>query len=150
MKVVAIDPGYGTGWATYNTLTGEFESGEVFSFDDAYDKIDALLYDHAVLEVVVEDYIITARTAKLTQQKEPLLLQGVAQGMCRSRDLGFTLQNPLKPKDPILKTLGWYVKTKDHHANSAAYHLYVYLSNRGMLTEVDRYKLIRMLNDDPS
>lgn len=154
MKVLAVDPGYGTGWATYDTLTGEFESGEVWTFAEACVQIEYLMSDPALLEVIVEDYIITERTTKLTQQKEPLTLQGMVHHEALKRDFGFTLQMPLDPKKPkarrILKALGWFVKTKDDHANAAAYHLYTYLSNRGMLNEVDRYKLIRMLNDDPS
>jgi hypothetical protein len=148
MKVLAIDPGYGTGWATYDTRTGVFMSGEVWTFKDGANKIHELALDPALMEVVAENYIITARTAKLTQQTEALRLLGVLEDECIQKELGFTLQNPKKPKDNVLKALGWYMKTKDNHANSAAYHLYVYVSNRNLLVEVDRFKLIKMVNDD--
>lgn len=151
MRVLAIDPGWGTGWAWYDTLTGEFESGEVTGFIECCEQLAYLLADPQLLEVVAETFVIDDRTVKLTQQTEALRLLGVLEWECSKRDFGYTLHSAKDPKKPkakrILKALGWWVKTKDDHANSAAYHLYCYLSNRGMLVPEDKLKLIRMMDD---
>lgn len=150
MKILAVDPGWGTGWATYETTTGEFESGEVTGFIECCHKLEWLMSDPAVLEVVIENFVITAETVTMTQQTEALRLLGVVENECDKRGYAYSVQAAKDPKKPkavrVLKVLSWYRKTKDNHANSAAYHLYVYLSGHGLLTQEDKFKLMRSMD----
>lgn len=144
MIVVAVDPGGGTGIATYDTLTGVFESYEALGFADACIEIQLALANIAASECVAESYIVTARTATLTQQTEPLRLLGVTEYICTVEGVSFKLQQPgaRKPaSDDKLKALGWYKKTKDNHANDASKHLLVYCLKNKLLTEADMQKL---------
>lgn len=144
MFVVSIDPGLGTGVATYNTITGVFATSEDIGFEKAAQHIEWLLADHFNTEVVCENYIVTQRTGTLTQQPEPLMLIGVAQWYAYKYRHKFTLQQPSQRKagEKLLKKIDWYTKTKDGHSNSAAGHLLVYCLSNNLLRPDEKAKLI--------
>lgn len=144
MLIVAVDPGGGTGFATYETTSGEFYSGEEQGFADACREVERLLELSSDTECVAESYIVTERTAHLTQQTEPLRLLGVTEWECIKHVVPFKLQQPSARKpatDSKLKVLGWYKKTKDMHANDASKHLLIYCLKNKLLTESDMRKL---------
>lgn len=147
MIVVAIDPGAGTGISTYDTVTGEFHTEEAFGFLDTCDRISWHLGTRDELQVLCESYIITARTAQLTQQYDPLMLIGVVTYECGKAGVKLTMQAPAvrKKGEAKLKTMGWFRKTKDGHSNSSSGHLLVYLLKYNLLTEADRFKLVGTL-----
>jgi hypothetical protein len=143
--IVAIDPGLGTGISTYNTITGEWTTRETFGFEAAADNIFWLIDDdHYETEVVCENFIVTGATAKKTQQPEPLMLIGVAKWITLAMQHKFTLQQPAERKagEKLLKKLGWYVKTKDGHSNSASGHLVTYCLRNNLFRPEEKMKLI--------
>jgi hypothetical protein len=142
--VVAVDPGGGTGIATYDTETGAFNAYEAMGFADSCVEIQLALSNIAASQCVAENYIVTGRTATLTQQTEPLRLLGVTEYICTVESVSFKLQQPSARKpasDDKLKSLGWFKKTKDNHANDAAKHLLVYCLKNKLLTVGDMNKL---------
>jgi len=136
-RIIAIDPGAVTGWA-------EFREGrplrtlEIAGRHSVYEEFiwgtEESWYIRGDTEVVCEDYIISARTVKVTPQKDPLYIIGWLEGECHRCNIPFTLQTPSQAKsfatDDKLKYLGWYTPTKDGHANDASRHLLTYLVNK--------------------
>ena len=145
--VFAVDPGGGTGCATYDSETGDFRSWEEHGFLAAAKSISETMPN--VDACVCENYIVTARTSQLTQQTEPLRLIGVTEWEASLCNIPFKLQQPSARKpatDTVLKTLGWFVKTKDMHSADAARHLFVFCARMGLLTEDARHRLKKSLS----
>lgn len=78
---------------------------------------------HAGVHVAVERYVITARTAKLTQQSDALEVTGMVKAVADqylSTDVRQYLKANLKfASDDMLRTMGWFTP-KMRHANDAA------------------------------
>lgn len=124
LTLYGVDPGKNTGIA-WLTPSGHFESIELGHFE-ALDWLVANLVPHTDT-VYCEDFIITARTAKLTHQPWSLKAIGVLEWHCRRKQIPFFLNTASKAKkfstDDKLRKLGWHRPTKDGHANDAARHL---------------------------
>lgn len=149
MLVVSVDPGGATGISVYDTDTGSFTTEEVDRFIPACERIYYWLDTEPGAHLVMESYIVTARTAQLTQQTEALRLIGVGEWEAHQRGHTFSLQPPSvrKKGEAKLKTLGWFRKTKDGHSNSSSGHLLVWLLKNNLLALEDRAKLVRAIRD---
>jgi hypothetical protein len=131
--IMAVDPGGMTGWAAI-TRNETVSSGELPAWDfvkwfDGWPGKPEL--------VVCESFIITQRTAKLSQQTISLEVIGALKYLCMRDGIDFELQKPAEakgfdPKGVRLKQLGWWPTSSDH-AQDAARHL---------LLGVVRHKLI--------
>jgi hypothetical protein len=82
--------------------------------------------------VAVERYIITARTAKLSQQTDALevtgMVKAVAAIQCMSGVRQYMKANLKFASDAALKRAGWY-DPKQPHANDAARQAYALLKD---------------------
>lgn len=128
--IVGIDPGLMTGVFSYQSITDS--PGCAWSQVAASDVpkfLRTLLSrwqdwaGHSSVHVAVEKYIITARTAKLTQQSEALEVTGMVKAVADqylSTEVHQYLKANLKyANDDMLRTMGWY-KPSMRHANDAA------------------------------
>lgn len=128
-RVLAIDPGLATGLAKWWGPSGEFESSI-----EPYPLIETRLEQLIPFmdAVACETFTISARTAQLTRQNEPIELIGVVKYLCRKRKIPLIMQSPSDAKSFVpnarLKTLGWY-KPGAGHDNDAARHLLLYFAN---------------------
>lgn len=78
--------------------------------------------------LIVERYVITMQTAKMTRQYDALETIGALRFVARQRSMTFEMQSRsdrTKVLDSWLKHLGWWMRTKDGHANDAARHLWL-------------------------
>lgn len=125
--IVGIDPGFTTG------VFVRFSDGGGSENQLARDDIGwyfnttlrglAVLYGPESVHVAIERYIITARTAKLSQQPDALEVTGaigVLAAVHGITDVRQYLKANLKfASDDMLRTMGWY-NPKMRHANDAA------------------------------
>lgn len=134
MIVASIDPGYGTGYAIYNTDNGAFDSWE--TYEGVLDFRDFWLADI----IICESYQINEETGHKTQQLDALKHIGKVEEFCnKSGKIELVMQMPSMKKFAKahgwrnLKAVGWYTKTKDDHAADAAAHLLNYLLKKKLL-----------------
>lgn len=85
------------------------------------------------IHIAVEKYIITSRTAKLTQQHEALEVTGAvkstaAQSFSKPKVTQFAKANLKFANDTVLRRIGWY-NPKMRHANDAARQAYALLKD---------------------
>lgn len=133
MTVLAVDPGKTTGLAhwdgkivTFYQVPGRFS---------LYGKVSAFLPEQP--DIVVEKFIITPATAKLSAQYDALYIIGYLEALSYEHELVFDLtQSPNDAKTFVtnegLKTLGWWRPGRDwDHAMDAARHLALYLVRKG-------------------
>lgn len=139
--IIGVDPGLMTGLYVYRTYEAnhtEVPQGPVQA--EAW-QVPALVHDwigranshmwdddegveepHGV-HVAVEKYVITSRTAKLSQQTEALEITGAVKAVAILSG-GVTVNQYLKANlkyasDDMLRTMGWFTP-KMRHANDAA------------------------------
>lgn len=132
-SVLAVDPGGVTGVAWW--IDGQFSSWEVnggrFGF---YDAFEAMLERVDFTHIVCEDFIVTAKTARMTQQPDAMRVIGFLEAWTRKHGVHFTLQTPSTAKqfgtDAKLKHFGYFDSTSGGHKNDAARHLLTYLMLR--------------------
>lgn len=135
--ILGIDPGLATGVALidYTDLDNPSVKWSVeHSVEEFYDFLELFLSNHKdVVSVVIEDYLITDRTSKLSQQPWSLMLIGVTSYLCYKYRVPLKKQ---KPKDkmfadnPKLKKIGFWHKGGEGHANDAFRHCLVWLIDR--------------------
>lgn len=128
--VIAIDPGQTTGYAVY--MDGNFSSGETSEPYGILRLIDSIVAEGRPVQLVVENYTITSRTARLSPQPEALKLIGALEAAAERLGLGFQgsqLGCKTFATDEKLRVLGWYRPTDGGHANDAARHLLTYMVN---------------------
>jgi hypothetical protein len=129
--IIGIDPGLMTGlyvyrsdadWSLLRTSGPMQVSAEKVPVRVHNLLIEAGLDGYTVL-IAVEKYIITARTAKLSQQSEALEVTGMVKAVATllgSRDVRQYLKSNLKfASDDMLRTMGWFTPNM-RHANDAA------------------------------
>ena len=136
--IVAFDPGETTGWARLDPVSLEFRSGQLPWYSAWYWFNDTLSANPAYIQqVVCEDFIYTAETAKKSRQTWSTEGIGVVRFLCQYYGLPLTIQSPSSAKsfatDKKLKRIGWYTPTKGGHANDAARHLMVFAVSNGVL-----------------
>lgn len=134
--LLGIDPGLATGVYCVDMENLEELStvlSEEFSIQEFHDFIEPYLEKHKdEIHVVIEDYLITARTAKLSQQPWSLRLIGVVVFLCYKYDIPLTIQ---KPKDKEfadntkLKKIGFWRAGGAGHSMDGARHVLIWLVN---------------------
>jgi hypothetical protein len=85
------------------------------------------------IHIAVERYIITSRTAKLSQQHEALEVTGAvkstaAQAFSKPKVTQYAKANLKFANDDVLRRIGWYTKGM-RHANDAARQAYALLKD---------------------
>ena len=139
--VLAVDPGGTTGWAAWSPTerltAGQSEFGAFVRMVNSWQEFGW------ISEIVCERYVITPRTAKLSQQTTALEVIGYLRAISEIHGVKFTLQTPADAKkfgtNDRLTTLGWIQRPlADHdHANDAIRHLVTYLFKTKRLTTAD-------------
>lgn len=135
--LLGIDPGLATGVAYINYTDADnpqVEWSDEKSVEQFHEFIEIFLSQHKdICSVVIEDYIITERTAKLSQQPWSLRLIGVVAYLCWKYNIPLTLQKPRDKEFADNKKLQrikfWHVGGEGH-ANDAFKHCLVWLVQR--------------------
>lgn len=128
--IVGIDPGLMTGVFSYQSVDAVPGcAGSQVAASDMPMFLRTLLArwsdvaGHSGVHVAVERYIITSRTAKLSQQADALEVTGMVKAVADqylSTEVHQYLKANLKfASDDMLRTMGWY-NPKMRHANDAA------------------------------
>ena len=134
--VVAVDPGGTTGLALWSPALG-LSMRELSPADQAVDWLaDVLGSGNPKRSVVVERYIITPATAKMSQQHDALEIIGAVKFLVRKYGHTLTMQTPAEAKkfstDTKLKNVGWYQPGLPH-ARDASRHALLYLAKQGII-----------------
>ncbi len=132
-KIIAIDPGKVSGFATYDVITmNSFNVVEHHPPMAVVGGVETILQettDHWL--VSVERYDINNRTP--SNQRDALNIIGALTYLeYKYVNITLRLQNRaerMKITDTMLKSLGWYKSTKGGHGNDAARHLLVAIRN---------------------
>ena len=138
--VLAVDPGGTTGWAM-SAQAGLAEpmlvvhgEADFLTFLDVLDSLFARSADEGrPTEIVAERYVITPRTAKLSQQTTALEVIGVLKYFANRYDVLMTLQTPADAKrfatNDRLAAREWLQRplAANDHANDAIRHLMTHL-----------------------
>jgi len=130
VKLIGIDPGVTTGWASYDTERESSLCGECGGFQDVRNVLDAYLPD----AVILEEYRLYPWKAK--QQSWSNIpaaeVSGIVDLWCRDHGVVLCKQTPgLRKAVPNvwLKALGLWKPTKGRpHARDAAKHLASYIA----------------------
>ena len=121
-----------TGWVLWTD--GTREEGELQA--ERFLDFAARLIDGGKVDTVVcERYVVTVRTATLTQAPWSLESIGVLRFLCRRAGIEFHLQNVADAKrfatDQRLNNLGWRKPPGAGHARDAQRHLLIWLVRKG-------------------
>lgn len=135
--ILGIDPGLATGWGLIDCIDPDtpvvLESLEL-TVEEFYGKIeDTVMAHRSDLVIVVENFLITEKTGKLTQQPFSLWLIGVCNYLSWKYDVEIVLQKPAeKPfaTNERLRAVGFWHVGAEGHANDAFRHLMIYLANK--------------------
>jgi hypothetical protein len=145
--VVGVDPGGTTGLALWSPDMG-LSLRQIEGADVAVDWMADCARTLQCATFVVEKYIITPATAKLSQQHDPLEIIGALKFLTRKYKHKLVLQSPSEAKafstNDKLKRVGWYQPGQDH-ARDASRHVLLYLSKVGI---IDLHTLIGGVNAD--
>lgn len=149
--IIAVDPGGTTGWARYGVQHGSWEAGEIRGranymrhFKDGL----AANGDRRIL-VVMEAFVITARTLKVSREYDSLYLIGACEDRCSDYPLvdfaALQTANDAKNfcSDDRLRKAGWWSRGGGGHANDASRHLFLQLAKLRLINpvEIDRRAL---------
>lgn len=137
-KLLAVDPGLLTGMAFIDISDrmapkplAALEADPPAFFATAESTITKYADD---LVVVCENFLITERTAKLSQAPWSLMYRGVLEFLCWKHSVPFVLQTPQETKafasDDKLKKTGFWHVGGEGHANDAYRHAMKYHSDR--------------------
>jgi hypothetical protein len=141
--IIGVDPGLTTGVYIYRTYEAnmtyvpdgpvQLESWQVAS--TLYEWLNRVLahVEETDVHIAVEKYIITSRTAKLSQQSEALEITGAVKGVASLFPLVPEPRQYLKANlkfasDDMLRAMGWY-DPKMRHANDAARQAFALLKD---------------------
>jgi hypothetical protein len=144
--IIGIDPGLMTGlFAYYNTVrlgttspVDHWNWPEQFSADIAPFKLSeylneaAEMFSNASVHIAIERYIITPKTAKLSQQTEALEVTGTVKAIAALHGVSNVRQyakaNLKFASDDMLKAVGWSTPGM-RHANDAARQAFALLKD---------------------
>lgn len=129
-SVIGVDPGEAVGIFDVSVLRFHKLSNVNFRYaayqlspETAHQYVQVHLQSSVDTLVACEAYIITARTARLTQQRTAIEVIGDLKQLCREHDTPFALQMKSDAaklaRDSVLKRIGWWQPGK-RHANDAA------------------------------
>ena len=133
--VLAIDPGKMSGIAVWRDHAPALITTDELNVNDTIQFAVNMHKHNHDLEIVSEKFTISERTIKTSLSLDALDINGwlKLQGYRWSVVVDLS-QTPTSAKkfatDAKLKTLDWFERTKDGHANDAARHLLVYLYRR--------------------
>lgn len=164
-RVLAIDPGKTTGQAVLERRRGldgsehrvrlldsvETKDGDTIDYvRSVYGQYGPPPNEHSPrLRIVVESFLITARTtAKSQEVSHALRTIGAVEQACR--DLGYPLaaiawQRPDQKKafpNPRLKTLGFWHRGGGGHALDGIRHGLIYLTGTGIMAELNEQNIL--------
>lgn len=132
---LAIDPGYSSGWALFNTLDGTFASGEIEGRGLLYRFIENVMDEGQPVHLIGERFDIGEDTEEMTRQLDALYILGGLDYLAAKTGITLVIQNRSSAKvfgkDDKLQALGWWFRGGDGHANDAARHLLTYLVAHG-------------------
>lgn len=130
MIIVGIDTGLQTGMAYWDTKIMEKPNAIEVPYVETGETLFKWLYGvnaRADVNVVCERYTMISGGGPKTAQPEALMGMGMVEYVCRYLRMPLTWQFPVDAKrlapDSLLREIGWYVKTKDGHANDGQRHL---------------------------
>lgn len=135
--LLGIDPGLLTGLFCVD-ITDPLNPvqlwSEEFSIKQFHDFIEKFLESNRDdLRVVIEDFLITARTSKLSAQPWSLHLIGLMNYLCYKYDVPLTIQKPSDKQfadNTKLKKIGFWHTAGGGHALDAGRHCLVWLINK--------------------
>lgn len=159
--VIGVDPGLMTGVFWFEQHSTEAGDWSYFSDQAAAHDVSVFLgeelpsfvgrYGTAHVHIAIEKYIITARTARLTQQSDALEVTGMVKAVASINgvaDVRQYLKANLKfANDHALKRARWY-DSKMRHANDAARQAYALLKDVDYPTWLDVSNGAMMKIDD--
>lgn len=125
MNIIAIDPGKMTGFAETDGQTFDsWQLDHMESMDYLYERL--MLHADRPSLIVWESFIVTAATAKMSQQPWSLKQIGFYEWICTRLGILHREQTPAQAKsfstDEKLKLMEWY-RPNLNHGNDAARHL---------------------------
>ncbi len=133
--VVAVDPGGTTGLALWSPEMG-LTLRELAPADSAVDWLADTARSLKKATFVVERYIITPATAKMSQQHDALEIIGALKFLVRRHGHAMVMQTPAEAKafstDAKLKRVGWY-SPGEGHARDASRHALLFLAKQGII-----------------
>lgn len=138
--VVAVDPGGTTGIAVWSPGLG-LSLREIKPAAQAVDWLAQVASHGLAKTFVVERYVITPATAKMSQQHDALEITGALKYLARKHGHSIVIQTPAEAKkfstDAKLKNVGWYEKSLgqgfEGHARDASRHLLLFLAKQGII-----------------
>jgi hypothetical protein len=131
VRILAVDPGGTTGWASWND--GVVEWGQIpGGVMGARSRLVELVGYVDVL--LIERYTIGERTVKFSRQSDALEITGGLKWTLGVGDL--VMQQPRDAKrlftDERLRSLGWWARGEEH-ARDALRHLGFYLAKKRLI-----------------
>lgn len=128
-SVLACDPGYISGlvWRDYKDEYRENYTFYETDFDTTCSLMESICEAQSEsISIVCEKYVLTARSAKLSQQTTALEVIGVVRYLAKKYGHQLFMQPPsakARVSDDFLKQNGLYQPSKDKHQIDAAKHL---------------------------
>lgn len=124
MIIIGVDPGAYTGMAYWDTKIMAKPSAVEVPYAETGDRLFKWLYRVNArndVHVACERYTIISGGGPMTSQPEALMGMGAVEYVCRSLHFPLFWYFPVDTKrvapNSVLRDLGWYVDTKDGHAN---------------------------------
>lgn len=144
MIVIGVDTGLYTGMAYWDTKLMEKPNAIEVPYVETGERLFEWLYavnSRPAVNVACERYVMIGGGVK-TAQPEALMGMGAVEYLCRAHNVPLAWQFPVDAKrlvtDAVLRQLGWYVQTKDGHANDGQRHLLKWIADNhpGMYGEL--------------
>lgn len=130
MIIIGVDTGLYTGMAYWDTKIMEKPNAIEVPYIETGDTLFKWLHSvNARQDVAVacERFVILPGSRLKTAQPEALMGMGAVEYICRAAGRRVVWQFPVDAKrlvpDSLLRQIGWYVQTKDGHANDGMRHL---------------------------
>lgn len=141
-RIIALDPGQSTGWATFTAADRTCDVDPPFGFTRGtlgprphHIKLDHLLGNQHVSDyhVVCEGFI--PQPDNPGKEEVSLEYEGIVRAFCQKRRVPAHMQTPSQAKrfvpNPVLKKLGLWAPGRDHrHEMDATRHLIWYMVNK--------------------
>lgn len=137
-KIFGVDPGLATGLAFVDIsdrMNPVAEWAMEADTETFYRKTEEVIEEFAdILIVVCENFIITPRTATLSQAPWSLMGRGVVENYCMKFNVPWEIQTPASMKDfsttDKLHAAGFWHVGGEGHANDAYGHILKYHADR--------------------
>lgn len=144
MKILAVDPGGTTGWASWQD--GEVTWGQIRGGLLAVKPLVDWLADRALehrahdSHLIIERYTIGERTVKFSRQSDALEITGLLRFEAQRHNIAEKRQLPRDAMrmwtDERLRAFGWWARGEEH-ARDALRHLGLFLTSKRMVRLLD-------------